>query len=227
MSTLTFESDLYKYQKQSSGDLDEFDSKINDIYNDKHNKQLCQFWGCHESCHETDSELDEQPELCDFHEKIIADVFQTKLTAFITNESDMLTKIKNFMSDEANLRLIDHLSPLFDDKCCIYIGQHKKFGVRMEDQIYLVDNVIGLFMSYIKTTKSWLISESHLTEWLTTEKTTDIVDELTSMASFTTQDGVSVYYIKSMTKENMIESICHHIANEIRGVYEKQEIRIE
>ncbi len=225
--TLTFDPDFYKFQKQSSNNLEEFDCKISSIYEDKSENHLCQFWGCHESCPEEDSELDVPNELCQYHEKLVNDVFQTKLTAFITNESDMLTKIRSFISNEANVCLIQHLNSLFGKDNEIYIGEHKKYGVvRDTGDIYMVDNAISLFMCYIKSDKSWLISENHLTEWLTSDTSEQINEELTSITSFIIEDG-KTYYIKSLTKENMIEVICHYIANDIRGIYKKQSINVE
>lgn len=226
--TLTFEPDFYKFQKQLSGDLQAFDEKITKIYNDKNEKNLCQFWGCHESCPETDYELDDPNDLCQYHEKLINHVFQTKLTAFITNEPDMLTKIKSFISNEANAGLIQHLNSLFSKDNEIYIGEHKKYGVvRGNGDIYMVNDAISLFMSYIKSDKSWLISENHLTEWISSETTEQINGELASITSFITNGNYTIYYIKSLTKENMIEMICHHIANDIRDIYIKQTIRVE
>jgi hypothetical protein len=200
---------------------------VRNIHSAKTDKKLCQFWGCHESHPEADTELDTEQQLCAFHEKTITDVFQTKLTAFISNESDMFTKIKSFISSEDNIRLIRHLDVLFDKSNEIYIDQRKKYGVKMAGQIFLIDDNVGLFMSYIKNVKPWLLSDSHLTDWLSTEKTEEIVDELTSMTAFTVDDDVVIHYIKSLTKENMIEMICHHVSNEIRNVYSKQSIKVE
>lgn len=228
MSTLTFEPDFYKFQKKHSHGLETFDDKLRNVYNDKVEKRLCQFWGCHESLNESNDE----PTLCCFHEKMITNIFQTNLTAFIVNEPDMFAKIKLFISNENNICLIQHLNDLFDKSNEIYIGQHKKYGVRtVHGCIFMVDDAVGLFMSYIKNMKPWLLSDKHLTEWLSENSTEDIVDELTSMSSFTVPinctDDVTIHYIKSLTKDNMIELICHHIANDIRNVYTKQYIRVE
>lgn len=232
MGTLTFEPDFYKFQKQSSNNLYEFDAKLSQIYVDKNEKKLCQFWGCHESCLEPDSELNEEEDLCPYHDKLINHVFQTKLTAFITNEPDMLTKIRTFISNAENVCLINHLNGLFGKDNEIYIGEHKKYGVvRANGDICMVNDAISLFMAYIKSDKQWLISENHLTEWLSSGTSDQINGELASITSFTIPinctDNVTIHYIKSLTKENMIELICHHIANDIRNVYSKQPIRVE
>jgi hypothetical protein len=227
MSILTFEPDIYKLQKQCST-ISDFRQKIIQTYNIKKDNGLCQFWGCCQKCREDE-------DTCEYHEKMIVEIFTAKLMAFIINEPNMLNKIKAYISNEENIHLIKHLEELFDKDNEIYIGQHKKYGIRTNDEygrhvntdiVILVDDPISLFMSYIKMNKSWLISDSHLTDWLFKTDSDSITRNLTNIVSFYSM-GVNVYYIKSLIKEDMIEIICHHVANEIYGAYVKEKVRVE
>jgi len=234
MSTLTFEPDLYKFQKQCSNCPDDFDNKIVSVYNSKLQKNLCQYWGCCETCIEQSlsddqSDLDGPLNLCDHHMKTITNVFTSKLTAFISNEPDMLNRIKTFIEHDDNIKLIDHLNDLFTSKNEVFVGQSKKYGLSMDGDIVLVDNKVGLFMSYIKNMIPWLISDAHLTEWMLKTDSDTIKENLVALASYRMSDdpNIVIYYIKSLTKENIIEIICHNIAHDIRGNYEIQPIKVE
>lgn len=224
MTTLRYNPDLYVFREKST--VEEFCEVITDLHDDKIERNICQFWGCHEECEAVEDigEYFIYSDCCEYHNKIIDDVFTAKLKAFIMNEPELMTKIKSYM--EQHLELINSVFELFTDDNWICIGNEKRHGIRYKNTTILAEKPLDLFMWYIMHQKRWLMNSSNFIEWVRDTDSDTIQSDLVNMVAFMDHCNGETYYIKDIDNIDFVEIICHNISFEIKDVFTSQIVSV-